>query len=288
MITEREAGLGTMPPPISGNYDAVADQTGENSLLLYQDVALDPAVPQHFSLFFDYHSYRPMTVPAENTLAVGGPGTPATQQVRVDLMRAGSDPASLAPGDVLETLFASQGHGDPQQQPWTQLTADLSPYAGRTVRIRIAAVDTELVLNVGVDAVSVEPTLLPQVSALPGAPAPSSEFGFGRVLSDSRRGSAKLTLELPGPGLSAPPASLAQGRRWAAGEADGGDQASDPHRHRGGDGEAVAAADRGGPPLSDGEGSLRARVAVTFTATGGEPKTAMRAVVLKLAKPKRR
>ncbi len=288
VIAEREAGLGAVPVPLSGSYDAVADQSGENSLILSQDIALEPGVPQHLSLFFGYHSYRPMAVPGEDTLAVGGPGTPANQQVRVDLMRPGSDPASLAPGDVLATLFASEGHSDPEQLPWTQLTADLSPYAGRTVRLRIAVVDTESVLNAGVDAVTVAPTLLPQVSALPAAAPPSSDFSFGRVLSDARRGTAKLTLKLPGPGVvsatsaagppgAGRPVKPATAVRRATLESAGAGTVRLSLR-------PTAAARR----YLKAKGSLRARVAVTFTATGGEPKTAERSVVLELAQSKRR
>ena len=39
----------TVLPPFEGNFDAVADEEDESSMILYQDVALDPGVPQQLS-----------------------------------------------------------------------------------------------------------------------------------------------------------------------------------------------------------------------------------------------
>lgn len=44
--------------------------------------------------------------------------------------------------------------GDPLTLGYTTISADLSAYAGRTVRIRFAEVDNQLYLNAGVDQVS--------------------------------------------------------------------------------------------------------------------------------------
>jgi hypothetical protein len=56
---------------------------------------------------------------------------------------------------------------------WTHLTADLTPFAGETVRIRIADVGGDRYLGVGVDDVSVTSTPLPAAPPAPIAPVVS-------------------------------------------------------------------------------------------------------------------
>lgn len=167
-------------PPFEGNYEAAFTPEGPSSAVLYQDVNLPAGETHELSLELWYGSYAPITIPQPDTLNfTGGPEeaegrVQGNQQVRVDIMRAGSPPFSLAPGDVLANVFATKA-GDPEEIEWTHLTANLSAFAGQTVRIRVAAVDNEYFLLAGVDAVSINSTPLPAPPAPPApiaAPAP--------------------------------------------------------------------------------------------------------------------
>ena len=64
---------------------------------------------------------------------------------------------SLNPADILTTVFANKA-GDPQSMAPTALQADLSPFAGQTVRLRIANAVNDSVFNAAVDAVSIAST----------------------------------------------------------------------------------------------------------------------------------
>jgi hypothetical protein len=54
-------------------------------------------------------------------------------------------PGPLAPAD------APGFSGAPAVIPYTLVTADLTPFAGLPVRLRVAEVDNQLFMNVGVD-----------------------------------------------------------------------------------------------------------------------------------------
>lgn len=157
-LSAGENGISLLAP-FEGTYDAVSDEVGPSSMVLYQDVALTPGASHELSLELNYRSQAAIAIPTPDSLEVAesaGPPEPdeANQQVRVDVMRAGSAVTSLEPSDILVPVFATK-EGDPEEIGWTRLTANLSAFAGQTVRIRIASVDNEDFLNVGVDDVSI-------------------------------------------------------------------------------------------------------------------------------------
>jgi hypothetical protein len=78
----------------------------------------------------------------------------ANQQMRVDVMDPGAAVDDLGAG-VLQNLFITLP-GDPLSIGYTTLNADLSAYAGQTVRIRIAEVDNQFFFQGAVDEVSVD------------------------------------------------------------------------------------------------------------------------------------
>jgi hypothetical protein len=80
-------------------------------------------------------------------------GPKPNQQFRIDVMKAGTPPDSVDPNDVLLQLFHTKSGGARRMAP-TQLIGDLAPFAGQTVRLRIAVAATEEVLSAGVDAVA--------------------------------------------------------------------------------------------------------------------------------------
>jgi len=68
-------------------------------------------------------------------------------------MKPDAAPDSVQPADILLSLFHTRGGGARRMEP-TRLVGDLAPFAGQTVRLRIAVAATEEVLSAGVDAVS--------------------------------------------------------------------------------------------------------------------------------------
>jgi hypothetical protein len=284
---ESPEGQERIEPPYEGNFDAVADERDPSSMILYQDVALEPGVPQQLSLYFNYRSLAPIAVPSPDSLSdeIGGPN----QQVRVDVMGAGTAPEALAPGAILTTLYASSGPTDPMQIPWTHLTADLSAYEGQTVRIRVAVVDNQNFLFAGVDDVTL-------TSLLPPAP-PSNTFTFGKLAKNTRKGSATLTVNLSGPGV----VTLANaGSKSAGASTSKAKKAKQPKKPKTAVKKATLTATAAGAvklPINPtsaalkylkAKHSLSAKVAITFTPTGGTANTVTKTVVLKLAKPKKK
>jgi hypothetical protein len=160
--------------PFEGASEALFEEAHPSSTVLYQEVPLEAGQSHELSLGFGYESFAAIAVPSPDTLGVlgtdveGAEGQP-NQQVRVDVMKAGSPLYSLAPEDILATLFATRV-GDPEEIGWTHLTANLAPFAGQTVRLRIAAVANSSGVDVAVDAAPITSAPLPAVSA----PAPST------------------------------------------------------------------------------------------------------------------
>ena len=71
----------------------------------------------------------------------------------------------------------------------TQLSADLTPFAGQTVRLRIANAVNDDIFNAGVDAVSITST------------PPSNVFKKGKLKLNKRKGTGTLTVTVPGAGV---------------------------------------------------------------------------------------
>ena len=106
----------------------------------------------------------------------------ANQHFRVDIMDP-SAPVDDVGSGVLLNVFLTQP-GDSASLPYTTLTADLTPFAGQTIRIRFAEVDNLFFFNAAVDAVSVTtsgsgaPLLVtppPSVPVRRHAPAPAPD-----------------------------------------------------------------------------------------------------------------
>jgi len=183
-------------PPPQGNWAAVTDERRPDTAILYQDIALEPHWTHQLAMTFYYRSMAPIFVPTPDTLALPGPSIiiigeeppPTQQQVRVDVMKPTAPIDSVNPSDILTTLFASKT-GDPETLAPTQLSADLTPFAGQTVRLRIANAVNAGPFNVGVDAVSITST------------PPSNVFKKGKLKLNRAKGTGILTVSVPGPGV---------------------------------------------------------------------------------------
>lgn len=150
-----ERGAVSVQPPPQGAFAAIADQANPETLLLYQDLQLEPGSAYKLSLLAYYDSFSALTAPSPDTLSVDEEalGSKSNQQFRIDVMKTGAAPDSVAPEDVLLNVFQTRSGGARRMDP-TRFVADLAPFAGQTVRLRIAVAATEEVLSAGVDAVS--------------------------------------------------------------------------------------------------------------------------------------
>jgi hypothetical protein len=138
-----------IPAPPQGSQAAIYDQNESGSSVLYQDVTLPAGTTDKLSMYVYYTSYTALLSAA--TLDYHSVGN---QQFRIDVISPSAPLTSLAPSDILATVFATQTGGPTSMAP-TVMTADLSAFAGQTVRLRVAAVENSNYLNAGVDAVSI-------------------------------------------------------------------------------------------------------------------------------------
>ncbi len=198
--TDAPIGSHRKPPadpvqaPPQGSFAAVTDEANPDTLILYQDVTVGPAASR-LSLLAYYNSYKPIAVPAPDTLSVDGEalGGQHNQQFRIDVMRPGAPLESLDPADVLLTVFQTRP-GAPVSMLPTRLTADLAPFSGQTVRLRIANAVHEEVFNAGVDAVSMS-------GGSASSAGPPTRLGLGKARANRRRGTVTLPVRVPGPGV---------------------------------------------------------------------------------------
>jgi HpiC1 cyclase len=148
--TSPQSGF-TIDPPPEGNRAAVTDQDGPGRHILYQDVALEPNFDHTLSLILYYRNQNVAFRAPPHLDPFGEPN----QQYRIDIMKPSAPVDSVASGNVLLNVFRTLP-GDPLTKAPTTTTADLSPFAGQTVRIRFAEVDNQFYFQASVDAVSIE------------------------------------------------------------------------------------------------------------------------------------
>jgi hypothetical protein len=198
-----ERGAVSLQPPPQGRYAAITDQANPDSLLLFQDIRLEADTKYKLSLLAYYDSYAALAFPSPDTLSVDEAllGAQSNQQLRIDLIRPDAPPASISPGDVLLNLFRTRPGGARKMAP-TRLVGNLAPFAGQTVRLRIAVAATDEVLSAGVDAVELsaaDGTFSPAGKRIrPGKPRPNLKKGTvllpvrvpeaGRLVARSRSG----------------------------------------------------------------------------------------------------
>lgn len=136
----------TIPAPPQGVSQAVVDQTGPGSHVLYRDIRVDDDLGLTISLWYANRAgvfFTPRTL---------DPFSQSNQQLRVDLVRPTARLRSMKASDILATIFRTRV-GAPAQIAPRVLRRDLSRFEGRTVRLRIAEVDNQFFFQAGVDAV---------------------------------------------------------------------------------------------------------------------------------------
>ncbi|MGC1165102.1 MAG: hypothetical protein WA862_03255 [Solirubrobacterales bacterium] len=301
-IADKRGGEPVQPPP-QGTYAAIADELNPETLILSQDVVLGSGREHRLSLLAYYDSYVPIAVPTPDTLSANSDvlaGQP-NQQFRIDVMTLAAPIDSVAPTDILRTVFRTLP-GDPKRMLPTRLTADLSAFAGQTVRLRIAVAAHEEVLAAGVDAISIASNLPGQGpgSKGPGGngsglkPRGSTQFGLGRATINKRNGTATLPVRVPGAGLlTAKGESVsAKGARASATKAGKRRLLTKPARVRAAGAGTVllrlkptAAARK----ILEEKQKLRVRLIITYAPTGGVPEATSLPLALRLtAGPRQR
>jgi hypothetical protein len=135
-----------VPNPPQGKFAAVTDMNGPGRRILYRDVTLDGRYNLRLTVFY---------VNAAAFSPVDGNTIGTDQQYRIDLVTPSAPVASLAKEHVLATIFRAKPD-DPIRREPTVVTFDLSPWAGQTVRLRLAGADDQGPLRAGVDDIRFE------------------------------------------------------------------------------------------------------------------------------------
>jgi hypothetical protein len=157
-------GIPFLPGPPQGQFGAFSDQINPSRMILSQVVDLKSG--QKHKLKFKL-AYNNTNVPKTRLRRRGLDGffTPRhfrfnkaarpNQQFRMDVMKAGAPIKSLKEKHVLDRVYRTD-RGDANRRGYRTISADLTDYAGDSVRLRFATVVTEAVLNVGIDAVKIK------------------------------------------------------------------------------------------------------------------------------------
>jgi hypothetical protein len=260
--------------PPQGTYAATTDEVDPDSLILYQDVALEPGAGHKLSLTVYYNSYEPISIPTPDSLSVDSEvlAGQANQQYRIDVMKPEAPLESLNPADILLTVFQTEP-GDPEEMKPKTLTADLTPFAGQTVRLRIANTSHMETFNAGIDDVSISSTGGPGQPKQGGGSKSrdSAHLSFGKLKLNRADGTATLPVRVAGPGRLT--ANGKPGKAIVPASAKAG---------------AAGTATLRLKPTPSALGTLkrkhklRVKVAVTYKPAGGSPETATVPVTLKL------
>jgi len=286
----KEQELGRDVPvqaPPQGTWAAVTDEIEPDTLILYQDVTLQPGLDYQLSLLAYYNSYKPIAIPTPDTLSIANEALQLpngqfqeNQQFRIDVLRPDAPLESLNPADILRTVFATKLGDRPTMAP-RKLTANLSAFAGQTVRLRIANTVTEEVFNAGVDAVSI-------ASGPPGSFSSKhgpAGFRFGKARVNRRSGVATLRVSVVGSGLlraAKAPLSAVRGKASGVGKVGG---SIEPVTVPVATARTVTLHLRPTPAARAAlrrKHKLRVRVGLTYMPTGGTPETASAPVVFRL------
>jgi hypothetical protein len=147
----------SVPAPPGGTNAAMTDAFGPGSHILYQDFVV-PATGAllSFNLFIGNRADR-FATPTPASLDFSTPAL--NQQARVDILKAGTNPFSVAASDVLLNLYQTQV-GNPLVSGYNAFNFDLTSLftsnVGQTLRLRFAETDNLFTFQLGVDNVSLE------------------------------------------------------------------------------------------------------------------------------------
>jgi hypothetical protein len=145
--TERCSNESVAAPP--SGFAAMSNQSFKGSHVMYQDIAL-PSLATKITLTYDLFIYTHGGFANQPTLDFNIlPNT----QFRADVVDPSAPVADTGSG-VLLNVYQSKP-GDLRYAPYAKQTADLTQFAGRTIRLRFAQVDNVDCFNAGLDNVSI-------------------------------------------------------------------------------------------------------------------------------------
>jgi hypothetical protein len=148
--TTAPISLFTIPAPPEGTFQAVVDQGGPGSHILYQDVTI-PAGSTATLNFILWYSNQATGFANPPSL---DPNVIPNQQFRVDILDPNAAPDDMGAG-ILQSVFVTVVNS-PNVISYTPISANLDAFAGQTIRLRFAEVDNQFFFTVGVDAVSIQ------------------------------------------------------------------------------------------------------------------------------------
>jgi hypothetical protein len=146
-----------VPAPPEGSRAAMTDAMGPGAHVLYQDfmASAGPATLS-FQVFIGNRGDR-FATPDTLDFSIAD----INQQARVDILKAGADPFSLASTDILLTLFTTP-FGSDRVTGYNLISNDISALlaanGGQTLRLRFAETDNLDMFQMGVDDVRINGT----------------------------------------------------------------------------------------------------------------------------------
>ena len=146
-----------MPAPPQGKFAAVSDGIGPGMKLMYRDITLEGPMMLELTVFYvngidglsGYSS--PFAAPGRLAITAG-----PNQQFRIDILAPTAAADSMEDADLRGTVFVT-GSDAPARRGPTPVRYDLSPWAGQTVRLRIATASNQSPLRAGIDNVRLIP-----------------------------------------------------------------------------------------------------------------------------------
>jgi hypothetical protein len=136
--------------PVDHDFAAVSDQLDAAAGVLYRTIKISSKkVRLTFTVYYRNYALEFCT-PASLDPAFFG----CNQQFRIDLLRQGADPWSMASGDIVKNVFKTKLTSGQTLEP-TTLTRDLSGLGDKVV-LRIGWVANSGTLNASVDDVHVD------------------------------------------------------------------------------------------------------------------------------------
>ncbi|MBO9680977.1 MAG: IPTL-CTERM sorting domain-containing protein [Acidovorax sp.] len=149
----------TVDAPPQGAFAAMTTQQGPGTHIIYQDIAIPAGVTATFSAKVHVRSLGSLsTQPSLDYTSA------SNQQARVDIMNPAAPLQDVGAGVLLNVFQTATGGA--QIQPYATITANLTPFAGTTVRLRFAETDNLGNFRFGVDDVKVQTSALARVPTL--------------------------------------------------------------------------------------------------------------------------
>lgn len=138
-----------LPAPPQGQFAAYNQHSAPGTRILYRDLVLPAGQTLTLSLVAYYNNLSSQfDTPTSLDYTVS-----PNQQFRIDIVTTTANLTSVNASDVLHNVMRTNV-GDALTLAPTTFTADLTSFAGQTVRLRIACTNTQAPFYVGIDGVS--------------------------------------------------------------------------------------------------------------------------------------